>query len=398
MTTFSAGDATAAVQRLAAEREAINENLVNLEEDLGRKVLENTALQGVTRQRRAEVLDGFARLWTRYEGFRGAVVRLGEIMARPDPTDADLRAVEAVVSGAVTVELPELDGSPWDRQLTLAELATEIDTESRRIREVLTAVHQVWTELADRLDGCADLLGKAQALAADLGLTEDLDPVLYPLVDQLDKLRRLALTDPLRLWAGGAVATGAVDELAARCEQTRAELDRLAELRWRAAGRLDQVDRTLAEVDGLGRKIVEETRRVSTRIAGVVARAGLPSEPLRSRLGAARELCRRGRWRRLGAELPALERDAAAALTRNQEELIEARRPLRERDELRGRLGAYRAKAAVQGRIEDLPLEALYQRAYELLWRAPCDLARAAAAVAEYQSAVNETGTDGDPV
>ncbi|HEY2725444.1 MAG TPA: hypothetical protein VGI84_12240 [Pseudonocardiaceae bacterium] len=398
MTTFSADDATAAVQRLAADREAINENLVNLEEDLGRKVLENTALQGVTGQRRAEVLDGFATLWTRYEGFRGAVERLGKIMARPDLTDADLREVEAVVSGAVTVELPELDGSPWDRQLTLAELATEIDTESRRIREVLTAVHQVWTELADRLDGCADLLGKAQALAADLGLTEDLDPVLSRLVDQLDRLRRVALTDPLRLWAGGAVATGAVDELAARCEQVRAELDRLAELRWRAAGRLDQVDRTLAEVDGLGRKIVEETRRVGTRIAGVAARAGLPSEPLRARLGAARELCRRGRWRRLGAELPALERDAATALARNQEDLIEARRPLRERDELRGRLGAYRAKAAAQGHIEDLPLEALYQRAYELLWRAPCDLARAAAAVAEYQGAVNETGTDGDPV
>lgn len=52
-------------------------------------------------------------------------------------------------------------------------------------------------------------------------------------------------------------------------------------------------------------------------------------------------------------------------------------------------------KAATLGRVEDLALEQCYQRARELLWSAPCDLAIAAAAVAEFQNAVNATTASG---
>ncbi|MGH3912295.1 MAG: hypothetical protein ACRDTC_02615 [Pseudonocardiaceae bacterium] len=68
-----------------------------------------------------------------------------------------------------------------------------------------------------------------------------------------------------------------------------------------------------------------------------------------ARLATARQLCRRGRWRQLATELAALERDAEATL----------------------------------------------QRAPDLLWSAPCDLAIAAAAVAEFQDAVNATTASG---
>jgi len=58
------------------------------------------------------------------------------------------------------------------------------------------------------------------------------------------------------------------------------------------------------------------------------------------------------------------------------------------RDELRGLLGAYKAKAARLGAAEDFGLAQRYDQARDLLWTAPCDLAAAEAAVAGYQQAV----------
>jgi len=60
------------------------------------------------------------------------------------------------------------------------------------------------------------------------------------------------------------------------------------------------------------------------------------------------------------------------------------------RDELRGLLGAYKAKAARLGAVEDPGLAEYYDRARDLLWTAPCDLAAAEAAVTGYQRAVLE--------
>jgi hypothetical protein len=58
------------------------------------------------------------------------------------------------------------------------------------------------------------------------------------------------------------------------------------------------------------------------------------------------------------------------------------------REELRGLLGAYKAKAARLGAAEDGVLAQRYDRARDLLWTAPCDLAAAADAVSGYQQAV----------
>ena len=59
-----------------------------------------------------------------------------------------------------------------------------------------------------------------------------------------------------------------------------------------------------------------------------------------------------------------------------------------QRDELRGLLGAYRAKAAALGAAEDPALTSQYRHARDLLWTAPCQLAEADQAVRDYQRAV----------
>ena len=58
------------------------------------------------------------------------------------------------------------------------------------------------------------------------------------------------------------------------------------------------------------------------------------------------------------------------------------------REELRGRLDAYKAKAGRLGLAEDTALTELHQRAYDLLWTSPCDLRGATVTLADYQRAI----------
>ncbi len=60
------------------------------------------------------------------------------------------------------------------------------------------------------------------------------------------------------------------------------------------------------------------------------------------------------------------------------------------RAELRGRLDAYKAKAARLGKAEEPMLVERYDVARRLLWTAPCDLRAAEYAVLRYQQAAAE--------
>ena len=64
---------------------------------------------------------------------------------------------------------------------------------------------------------------------------------------------------------------------------------------------------------------------------------------------------------------------------------------LRERDELRGLLHAFRDKAGASRLAEDPALEAAFKAAESVLWSAPCDLERARPLVSAYTEAVNAT-------
>jgi len=154
-----------------------------------------------------------------------------------------------------------------------------------------------------------------------------------------------------------------------------------------------QAKRLEALIDGT-ETACAEARRAQKLVGEKIASPATPAIPartaaLRSRFAELAELSRLGRWTALGAAAAQLERDAAAALEEAHAVRDEIGAPLRRRDELRGLLGAYQAKAARLGHDEDLGLAALFQRARDLLWTAPCDLEQADAAAARYQAAVN---------
>src|SRR5262249_23631584 len=67
----------------------------------------------------------------------------------------------------------------------------------------------------------------------------------------------------------------------------------------------------------------------------------------------------------------------------------ESRVPIRARNELRGRLDAYRAKAQQIGRLEDTDATRAYDRAHRVLYTAPTDLVTASELVERYQDIVS---------
>jgi hypothetical protein len=97
-----------------------------------------------------------------------------------------------------------------------------------------------------------------------------------------------------------------------------------------------------------------------------------------------------GRLLRRAEELAGLERSVRQALERAGELRGAAEGLIARRDELRGRLDAYRAKAARSGFAEEAGLTDRYQAAHDLLYTAPCRLAAATQAVHAYQQALND--------
>ena len=117
---------------------------------------------------------------------------------------------------------------------------------------------------------------------------------------------------------------------------------------------------------------------------------GGPVAALHERLTTAAELARAARWHRLSPLLDELEGQADEALSRARASLTAVTAPLAVRAELRGRLDAYKAKAARHGTVDDPLLVERYDQARRLLWSAPCDLRTAEHAVRRYQDAVAE--------
>jgi hypothetical protein len=148
------------------------------------------------------------------------------------------------------------------------------------------------------------------------------------------------------------------------------------------------------------RALIDEVAVAERGVADGYARArlkiadpGLPPLPdsapvLRARLAELDAGRRGGGWAGLADRLAAVEQMVRRARQHAAELRDAADGLLSRRDELRGRLEAYRAKAGGTGFAEDEELSRRYDTAHELLYTAPCDLPAATRAVFAYQQAL----------
>ena len=104
-----------------------------------------------------------------------------------------------------------------------------------------------------------------------------------------------------------------------------------------------------------------------------------------------------GDWQEARRLLGQLDQQTAALREEVTLALGAVKGPLDTRNELRGRLDAYHAKALAIGLAEDERLTQVYERARALLFTAPCDVVEAEAAVREYQQGLSRPRVAGGP-
>ncbi|GHF67168.1 hypothetical protein FHX82_003742 [Amycolatopsis bartoniae] len=334
-------EADRALAELGAESDRLAEALVAMDGHPAHRLLGGD-LTGVTRQRWDEAKQAMSALWEQFPRHRGLVERAREVRARrARPGQAELAELTELLTGEVV------------------ELTTLMEAGHKTVAAVLAEVEQAWQALAEQL-------GPLETLAEQLGAEA-----------RLAELRRRALADPL--------AQLPQRELA----RVRAEFDELVAVRDGFSDRQHELESLVDRVAAAE----AEARIVSATVRKKIAEPGLSdtaarAPALRARLTELVDLWHAGQWKALSDALTALRRDGETALTEVRQRLAFATGLLERRLELRGRLAAYRAKAANLGHAEDLELGELHRTAHDLLHAAPSDLRAATVAVRDYQRAV----------
>ena len=387
--------AAAAVKAAVAERDAIQANLLELDSSFGKQLLAGAELTGDTRRRWDATAAALATLWQVFSAYSAVVDQAAEAAAR-HLGPRELAAISGLLTGR-SVQLASgpapLAGrdlaDPGHEDLTLATAVARMRGAFRSVTEVVSAAEQVWTEVAGRLDAVGAELARVTPLAATLG-DEALTGNLTAVQGELARLRDTLNSDPLALWQpGGTVDTSGADALAEQATAAASRVGELVRLREEAHQRVAEVTAAAAAARSARQDAVAAWQQAAAKIAA----GALPPQPagladLSGRLDGLAALLAGGRWTRLASELDLLDRELATATAgfREAERAVVA--AMAKRDELRGLLGAYKAKAGRLGAAEDATLAERYDRARDLLWTAPCDLAAAEVAVAGYQQAV----------
>jgi hypothetical protein len=256
------------------------------------------------------------------------------------------------------------------------------------ITGVLAAAESAWSAAIGRLEPLERELHEVSVLAESVAAG---DTVVAESVNRLrrdlESARELVLTDILTV-----AAADPLPDISTRLVALRTRLAELAALRDSFDARLAGLADVLSDIEATEATARQTYAAVLQKIAnpGVPAPDGDGSTRLRTRVDALRAKEDAGDWAALAAEVDALDRDAAETLDAARRSMRTVGGLLDRRAELRGRLEAYRVKAARLGYGEDLELERLHQQAQDLLFTAPCDLPAATRALNRYQQGLQD--------
>lgn len=387
-----------ALDRLGADSDRIAASLVEMDGHAGHQLLRGATLTGHTERRWAEVRAAMATLWEQFATYRGLVDRAREVRARRGrPGDDELTELTELLtdpvveldSRQVPIERRGLTGpAEVTQRITIDELLDRMKTAFAMVTDVLATAETAWSAAIGRLEPLEQDLHavsvQAESVAAaDRGVAAEVDRLRA----ELDAARELVLTDVLT-----AARSDPLSGLATRLTALRTRLAELTAVRDSFDGRLAALDTTLSDIEA-----AEATaRQTYAAVAEKIVNPGLPeptgdgSARLRPRIQALLGRRDAGDWAGLAADADALDRYAADTLAAARRAVRAVSGLLDRRAELRGRLDAYRVKAARLGHGEDLALEKLHAATRELLYTAPCDLPAATRALNRYQQALQD--------
>jgi hypothetical protein len=385
-------DATLA--RFESAIDVMTSNMLDLDANPTSDLLATTALTGVTAARIAMARQTLDRLWGQFSQFKDLVERARTLRGNGNHlANIRIEELDRLLHGA-SVSLPPIEVPLANRGL-LTPAETPVSTTPDKLlndmvaafdnakRDVL-AVDRAWHVLVPRLDAAQLALTRSEELATDLG--QPAGPALERCRATVTALAAKITNDPLSVEP--AMVAGAEASLAAEGNN----LAGLAVQRDRLAGDLRQAR---AQLDALrsaintGDTALAETRTKIADPKGLLEPLGTacldePGSGLGPWLGRLDTMAAAGNWRAARTGLDHWTPMASATLAAAEKVAMANAAPLHQRDELRGRLDAFRAKATHLGLGEDATLAELAALAHDLLYAAPSDLAQAEALVARY--------------
>jgi hypothetical protein len=379
------------LNRLQQASERMTANLLDLESDANRKLLDQASLEGITAERWSEAAKSLAQLWQWFTQFKQLVGQVTELRGTRAKLDADrLARLDQLVNGP-SIELSNEQIPLAQRGLFGAaestvhcspdDLLARMSDTFDRVKAVVAATSEAWSVLLPRLQAAETGLAAADQLAASLN--ERHVPELDRVRAQLNDISGTLATDPL------SIQPGATDALVASLAATRQDLEELARLRDNVSGQLDQARGRLAELE----RAVRQAREAHAEATVKIAAPQLPKAPVLDpsfgqHLDRVNALAARSEWRAARHELREWTTTANALMANAQRVTAASRVPIDQRNELRGRLDAYRAKANRLGVLEDSTLSGLYEQAHQSLYTAPTDLAAATDLIRRYQQSL----------
>ena len=320
------------------------------------------------------------RIWVHYSMAADVVERLGTAVAEGRTAEAqrllDTDAVEVCPGTSMSVA-----GLLDALERRLNDVVAGRDRLVAGARQAVTAVDDA-TKLLDHLTGRADAIRVGN------------EPKLVAARAALEAARAAVADDPLGVSPGrdlpGLVADAgrriddlecAWERLPGRLDQARADLATLIALMAEGAHALADVQAKVSRPTGLLQPLA----------SSVVEGESLALGPWLERIERHAE---HEDWRSAVVGLDGWQRVAEAHLVNARRVLTANRAPLVRRNDLRGLLRAFGAKAARDGRAEDPVLMPLHQAACDALYVAPCDLDVAAERVQAFVDAVNAGARD----
>ena len=319
----------------------------------------------------ATLVDG---LWTRYPLLSEAGERIEAALVRQDR-----EGLARILNG---------DGT----SAGAAPLLRTLEADAERATTLIGQLGTAWRNAVPRLDALRARLAQAAGTADTLGMPGD--PELTAARTVVDDVTAQATADPL-----GAE----IDDAERLVERVEQRLSELARTRAGIGADLDAASKQLEELAGLiaagrGAREAAEARIVDP--GGLVA----PIDPaeldtgdraLRPWLTRIRAQAGAGAWPAAAKGLEQWREEAEALRARATAVAAANRAPLERRNDLRGLLEAFRAKAAVHGLAEDPALTERYRSAREALYAYRCDVRRAETLVREYGRAIEQPPSGG---
>jgi hypothetical protein len=377
--------------RLEAAAAAVAGNLVDLDANTAKKDLDKGPLSGRTAAAWADATEALTQLWDGYGMLTALTTAARAARNQRRFTDTEKTAyVEQVLGRSVTlstrtVPLAQrglLGAGQVATTCTPAELLAAMEAAFGTAVDVASQAGDVWNRL---LPAAADA---ATRLSGVRQLTSGPAPTLDDADRQLGDFTASLASDPLGV--DEAVLAG-VRTLLDRADAERTSADELREaLTQRLADARALADRVKAAEQAAATAAEAAYGRFADE---VIAEPGGPD--LRPDLGAIEGLAAGGHWSLISPKLAEWTRRAHRQLTASTDAAARNQGLLAARNELRGRLDAYQAKASRRGLAEDTALTPLVEQAKAALYTAPCDLEAARAAVDAYQDAVATITRDG---